>query len=117
MANAKSRRRSQVVLIVLLLAVLALAALWVSPWGERLRGDAVAGSAYGARVACSCRFVAGRSMEDCRKDKLAGMGMISLSEDAEARSVTAGVPLIARETARFRAGYGCVLEERGARGG
>ncbi len=108
LANAKSRRRARL-WPVLLLVLGGLAALWFSDFGERLRGDAAAGTAYGARVACSCRFVAGRSIEDCAKDKLAGMGMIRLSADEEAKSVTASVPLVASETAAFREGYGCVL--------
>lgn len=97
-------------LIGLLLVAAALAAVWFSSFGERLRGDAAAGTAYGARVACSCRFVAGRSMGDCAKDKLAGMALIRLSADEEAKSVTASVPLVASETARLRPGYGCVLD-------
>ena len=73
-------------------------------------GDPHVGTAYMARVGCSCRFVAGRSLEDCAKDKLAGMELVMLSEDAEAKSVTARFPLLARETATLRDGYGCVLE-------
>lgn len=88
----------------------ALLAAWFSSYGQRLRGDIAAGTAYGARVACSCRFVAGRSMEDCAKDKLAGMSLIRFSADEEAKSVTASVPLVASETARLRPGYGCVLD-------
>jgi hypothetical protein len=38
------------------------------------------------------------------------MEVVFLSENEEERSVTAYVPLIASETARFREGYGCVLE-------
>lgn len=110
MANAKSRGRSRLWLVLLVVTAGGLAALWLSSFGQRLRGDAAAGTAYGARVACSCRFVAGRSMEDCAKDKLAGMGMIRLSADEAAKSVTASVPLIASETARLRTGYGCVLD-------
>lgn len=115
LANAKSKRRSRAILILLLLAAIGLAALWFSATGERLRGDATAGTAYGARVACSCRFVAGRSLDDCAKDKLAGMELIRLSDDDAAKSVTATVPLIAEATARYRKGYGCVLDpwERG----
>lgn len=75
-----------------------------------MRGDAAAGTAYGARVACSCRFVAGRSMQDCAKDKLAGMALIRLTADEDAKSVTASVPLVASETATLRDGYGCVLD-------
>lgn len=93
-----------------MLVAAALAAAWFSAFGERLRGDAAAGSAYGARVACSCRFVSGRSMDDCAKDKLAGMALIRFSADEEAKSVTASVPLVASETARLRDGYGCVLD-------
>lgn len=113
MANAKSRARrsGRGVLFAVALLAAALAAAWFSAWGQRLRGDAAAGSAYAARVGCSCRFVAGRSLGDCRKDKLAGMGMVSLSADEEAKSVTARVPLIASETARLREGYGCVLSK------
>ncbi len=90
--------------------VALLAAGWFSSFGQRLRGDALAGTAYGARVACSCRFVAGRDMEDCAKDKLAGMALIRLSADEEARSVTAQIPLVSSATARLRPGYGCVLD-------
>ena len=110
MANAKSNRRVRLALAVLVVLAAMLAGLWFSSIGERLRGDAAAGTAYGARVACSCRFVAGRSLEDCAKDKMAGMELVMLSEDAEAKSVTARFPLLASETARLRDGYGCVLE-------
>lgn len=109
LANAKSRRRSRAWLIALLVLAGCLAALWFSGLGQRLRGDAMAGTAYGARVACSCRFVAGRSMEDCAKDKLAGMGLIRFSADEETKSVTASVPLVASDTASLHEGYGCVL--------
>ena len=80
-------------------------------FGPGLIDRAEAGTAYGARVACSCRFVGGRGLEDCRKDFEPGMEPVSLSEDAEARSVTASVPLLASQTATYREGYGCVLDK------
>ena len=76
-----------------------------------ITGYAGAGTAYSARVACSCRFIGNRSLEDCAKDKLGGMELITLKEDAEAKSVTARFPLIVSETAIYREGYGCVLEK------
>ena len=117
LANAKSKRRSRLWLVAVLLIAGALVGAWFSSFGQRLRGDAAAGSAYGARVACSCRFVAGRSLDSCEKDKLAGMGLIRFSADEEAKSVTASVPLISSETARLKPGFGCVLDrwERGRR--
>ena len=75
-----------------------------------LSGYAGAGAAYGARVACSCRFVGGRGLGDCRKDFEPGMGLIVLSEDVPAKTVTARFPLIASESATYRAGLGCQLE-------
>lgn len=102
-------RRRRAFRIAAVAAVLALAALL---WFWRpMTASATTGAAYGARVACSCRFVAGRSLSSCRDDFEAGMGMVTLSEDAEARSVTARVPLLARQTATLRAGEGCVLEK------
>ncbi len=79
-------------------------------YGRPLVGTAEAATAYSARVACSCRFVAERDLSDCNKDKLEGMEWVSLSEDAEARSVTASIPLLASDTATLRDGYGCVLQ-------
>lgn len=68
------------------------------------------GVGYGARVACGCRHIGGRSLEDCRKDFEPGMEAIRLSEDKASRSVTASVPLIASRTARFDPVLGCVPE-------
>lgn len=89
--------------------VLVLAVAWWA-FGGSVRGNAEAGTAYMARVACSCRYVSDRSLEDCGKDMLDGMELITLVEDEEAKSVTARFPLIAANTATYRQGYGCVLE-------
>ncbi|MEE4289121.1 MAG: hypothetical protein V2J14_07105 [Erythrobacter sp.] len=78
---------------------------------EPIAGYAEVGTSYAARVGCSCRFVAGRSLGDCEKDKLAGMELVTLKDDIEAKSVTARFPLVTSATATYREGYGCVLEQ------
>lgn len=93
------------------LAVLGAVAATVLAYRTTIQGYAAAGTAYGARVACSCRFVAGRSLDDCAKDKVDGMELIRLSEDETDQSVTASFPLIRSDTARLEPGYGCVLED------
>lgn len=90
------------------LAIALIAALvWF--W-QPLNGYAQVGASYAARVGCSCRYVGGRSLSDCRKDFEPGMELVMLSEDAEAKSVTARFPLLASQTATFREGEGCRLE-------
>jgi len=112
MAKAKRSAFSRIALWLLLLVVLAIAAA-VYANREPISGYASVGTSYAARVACSCRFVAGRSLEDCEKDKLGGMESVTLSDDVDAKSVTARFPLVTSNTASFREGYGCVLEEWG----
>ncbi|MHA7820541.1 MAG: hypothetical protein ACX930_12920 [Erythrobacter sp.] len=95
------------------LLVIALIMIGVAVWANRaiIGGYGEVGTAYAARVACSCRFVAGRNLESCKSDKLAGMEMVSLSDDVEAKSVTARLLLVSSTTATYREGYGCVLEK------
>jgi hypothetical protein len=93
---------------VLALAIVTLVAIgW---FRQPLGAYAVTGAAYGARVGCACRFVEGRSLADCRKDFEPGMQLVRLSEDPEAKSVTAGIPLMRHQTATFHEGQGCLLE-------
>lgn len=103
-ASRRIPRRRRWWLVPLLVAAGALAWFW-----QPLNGYAGVGVAYGARVACSCRFEGGRSLGDCRKDFEPGMELIVLSEDAKAKSVTARFPLLASETAIYREGEGCRL--------
>lgn len=100
------RRRWRMKLVVLALLLGGLAAWFWNP----IYGYAVTGASYGARVACSCRFEGGRPLDDCRKDFEPGMSLVTLSEDVEGKSVTARFPLLARQTATYREGWGCVLE-------
>jgi len=95
--------------VVLALAILAAGLAWF--FRDAVMERALAGTAYGARVGCSCRFVGGRGLEDCLKDFEPGMAMVRLAEDDAAKSVTASVPLLASQTATYREGYGCVLEQ------
>jgi hypothetical protein len=66
---------------------------------------------YGARTACACRHLGNRDLASCATDFEPGMEMVRLSEDAEAKRVTASVPLIAARSARFEPEYGCTLED------
>ncbi|GAA5046304.1 hypothetical protein GCM10023208_01610 [Erythrobacter westpacificensis] len=79
-------------------------------YGDIIDGYAKAGTGYAAKTACSCRFIGGREMGQCKDDLMPGMAAIWLSEDDAARSVTASVPLVESTTATYRDGYGCVLE-------
>lgn len=89
------------------LAIVMAALAWYWP---TIHGYAITGASYGARVACSCRFIGGRGLADCRKDFEPGMGLVTLSEDVSAKSVTARFPLISSQTATYRPGWGCQLE-------
>jgi hypothetical protein len=93
-----------------LLAVLLLGGALAWFYREPIAGKAEAGAAFGARTACSCRYVAGRDLKSCEKDFEPGMALVSLSDDAEDKAVTARVPLLSSATARYREGFGCVLE-------
>ena len=90
------------------LAVLAIAVLWlVWNWGS-IKGQAQLGAAYGAHVACSCRYVAGRDLKSCETDFEPGMEMVSLSDDPENKRVTASVPFLAEAVAERRGLFGCL---------
>jgi hypothetical protein len=104
-AAPRRRRWLKVLLSIAIVVALLLAWFW-----RPLRANAVTAASYGAHVACSCRYIGGRSLQDCRKDFEPGMGPVTLSEDAEAKSVTARYLLFARQTATFRQGQGCMLE-------
>lgn len=92
------------------LAVLALV-LGLGLWFRTpIMGYAHAGAAVGAHVTCSCRYIEGRGLEDCKKDFEKGMELIIVSDNPAAKSVTARFPLLSVQTAQFHDGQGCVIE-------
>ena len=99
------------ILLVLVLVLVSIAAVAWFANRTTINGYAMTGASYAARVGCSCVYIGGRDGGDCAKDKVAGMEMVRLSADPTAKSVTATFPLVASQTATYREGYGCVLEE------
>jgi hypothetical protein len=95
--------------VLLLIGAFALFALWKWP---QWRAAGEAGSAYAARITCSCRYVDGRSAESCARDIEEDAGLVSITEKPEEKAITGSVPLLGRATARFRAGYGCLMEPK-----
>lgn len=90
---------------------LVFTAMAVAVWfWSPLNARAQAGVSYSARIVCSCHYIGGRDMSDCRKDLPPGMSMVTLGGDADDSSVTARLFPIASQTAFYREGVGCVLE-------
>ncbi|EQB10078.1 hypothetical protein L288_04845 [Sphingobium quisquiliarum P25] len=96
-------------IFVLAAIAVVLAGLLAWKWGD-LRARAEVGAGYGARVACACRYVEGRTMDSCRTDKEPGMALVTLADRPESRSVRASVPLLASRSAQYRPGWGCLLD-------
>ena len=94
--------------IALICAVIAVGLGW--SFRAPLRNHALTATAFSARVVCSCRYVGGRPSVQCRDDLEPGTELVLLSEDDDAKSVTARIPLLAAQTATWRKGPGCVLE-------
>jgi hypothetical protein len=90
---------------LLLLIIAFLAWKW-----STFQSRAEVSAAYGARLTCSCRYVEGRTMDSCRGDLEPGMGMVTLSDDRSAKAVNGRVTLMASRTARYREGFGCLLD-------
>ena len=109
MATDNPATRSPLRRRVLMLGLALVVGLAVWFWGP-LNAYAQTGAAFGARVACSCRFIGGRTLGDCKKDFEAGMELIMLSENQQDKSVTARFPLLASQTATYHPGFGCQLE-------
>jgi len=101
----RRRRWRRIALMALLVLLVLFAWLWTAQ-----RGNAVTAAAVGARIGCGCRYIAGRPLDSCSRDFEPGMSLVFLSEDDESKSVTARVPLMASDTARFVEGQGCVPE-------
>ncbi|WP_156423796.1 hypothetical protein [Erythrobacter sp. YT30] len=110
MAKAQKSGSMKVAVWLIVIVFCALAAVFYT-FREPIGGYAEVGTSYAARVACSCRFVSGRSLDDCEKDKLGGMELVTLVDDVDAKSVTARFPLVTANTATYREGFGCVLEK------
>lgn len=102
------RARRWAVRGALVLALLVAGAAYA--WHEPVLGLSRTAASYAARVGCSCRFVGGRPLGDCRKDLEGATSWATLSEDDSARSVTANYLFLSRQTATYREGWGCQLE-------
>ena len=97
------------VAIVAALGLLALLGIRGPDWVAR----AQVAAGYSARLACACHYVEGRGWEGCRDD-LADermLRLVALADDPARRTVTASVPLVARRSARFEPGTGCVMAD------
>ena len=103
--DPRTRLRRRTLWLGLALIAGLLAWFWAP-----LHAYARTGAAYGARVACSCTYLGGRDLTDCKKDFAPGMELVMLSQDPAAKTVTARFPLIASETAAYHPGLGCQLE-------
>jgi hypothetical protein len=95
--------------LILPVSLIVIAALALAAWlyVRALTPQLELGVGYGARVACACRYIGNRDLQNCRKDFEPGMEPIQLSEDAATKTVTASVPLIASRSVRFDPLLGC----------
>jgi hypothetical protein len=92
-----------------LVAVMALGLFVAWRWPQ-WQARAHAGSAYAARITCSCRYIEGRTAQSCARDVAGDAALISIADDTDTQRVTGSVFLLGRASARFRPGFGCLME-------
>lgn len=93
---------------IVAVCIVVIAALWLMWNWSSIKGQARVGAAYGAHIACSCRYIEGRDMASCETDKEKGMEIVRLSDDPENKRVYASVPFLAEAVAEQRGAFGCI---------
>ncbi len=102
----RGRGRWKFALFLVALLIAAFVVHKLPDWDAQ----AETGAAYGARMACSCRFVQGRSLESCRSDAEPGMEIVTIEEVEGRRAIRASVPILASRTASYAGATGCLLD-------
>jgi hypothetical protein len=90
------------------IAVAALAG--GSAYAMRVADQAGVAAAAMAKVACSCVFVEGRTLEACRADDPPGFEQVTVEIDETAKTATGRLLGVITRRARYSADYGCTLE-------
>lgn len=94
--------------IAITLVILAIAAGW---WLYGTWRAANVGAAAMAKVVCSCVHLDARDLKSCRADDPPGFESIPVIFDAAAKTARSTLLFgLANATARYREGFGCVLE-------
>lgn len=110
LTSPKNRSISILRLVLYGISVLLILALaWLAYNYQSLKGQANVATAYGSHIACSCRYIAGREMDNCKRDFEPGMEMLSVVDDPTRKRVTASIPFLAQATAERRGTYGCIV--------
>ncbi|MGA1341962.1 MAG: hypothetical protein ACO33A_02780 [Hyphomonas sp.] len=69
-------------------------------------------SAYGAKMVCSCRFVAGRPMESCLTDFTADLSQIKFKESGDTIRASVLGGLISSQARNTGPETGCTMVEK-----
>jgi hypothetical protein len=94
----------------IVIAVLGTAFAAAGYWAWQTSIAASVGAAAMAKVACSCVFVDGRSLNSCRADDPPGFEGVAVEIDDTAKAVTGSVFGIVRRRATYSPDYGCTLD-------
>jgi hypothetical protein len=100
-------KRRYILPVVGSVALIALA--WLAYNYQSIKGQAELAAAYGAHIACSCRYIAGREIENCKRDFEPGMEMLNVVDDPENKRVIASIPFLAKAMAERRGAFGCIV--------
>ncbi len=103
---------------VFLVIAVVIGALGFAAWHFVLREQvafAQVATAYVAKQACSCRHVAGRSLESCLGDFTQDISQLDVRDTLSAGrpAVTASALGLVSETAAYQPAMGCSLQPKG----
>lgn len=101
----KSKLRTMGIILLLIIAAIAVYIFYNL---ASYKGNAQLGAGYASHVMCSCRYIQGRSLEDCKKDFEPGMEIVSLSDDPDNKRLSASVIFLSKAVAEHRGDFGCV---------
>lgn len=94
-------------LLVTIVVVAVIGGVFWQVWLKEQVAYARLATAYGAKMVCSCRFVAGREMESCLTDFTADVGAVRFEESRS--TIRASVFGLVSDRAVHTPGTGCTL--------